>query len=189
MQKTRQAILDAAGRIFRRLGFHGGGVDAVMAEAGPTAGGFYVHFMNKDALFSEFIRDDMEQMRKRWYADRSRSTGHERLMESVRRYLSRAHFENVEKGCFLPTLLSEISRAGEDSKLAFEDGLNDWMQTLASELDESYETQVLALLALSVGGLSLSRSVNNQQFADRIREACMNAADELGYSCKRKGHT
>ncbi len=63
------------------------------------------------------------------------------------------------------------------------------MQTLASELDESDETQVLALLALSVGGLSLSRSVNNQQFADRIREACMNAADELGYSCKRKGHT
>ena len=189
IQKTHQAILDAAGRVFRRLGFHGGGVDAVMAEAGLTAGGFYAHFKNKDALFSEFIRDDMEQMRKRWYADPSPSTGHERLLESVRRYLSRVHFENVEKGCFLPTLISEISRAGEDSKLAFEDGLNDWMQTLASELDESYETQVLALLALSVGGLSLSRSVNNQQFADRIREACMNAADELGRSCKRKEHT
>ena len=106
----------------------------------------------------------------------------------MRGYLSRVHFENVEKGCFLPTLLSEITRAGEDSKLAFEDGLNDWMQTLASELDERDEAQVLALLALSVGGLSLSRSVNNQQFADRIREACMNAADVLGCSCKRKGH-
>ncbi len=188
-RKTHQAILDAAGRVFRRLGFHGGGVDAVMAEAGLTAGGFYAHFKNKDALFSEFIRDDMAQMRKRWYADRSRSTGQERVLESVRRYLSRVHFENVEKGCFLPTLISEISRAGEDSKLAFENGLNDWMQTLASELDEEGETQVLALLALSVGGLSLSRSVNNQQFADRIREACMNAADELGCSCKRKGHT
>ena len=189
IQKTHQAILDAAGRVFRRLGFHGGGVDAVMAEAGLTAGGFYAHFKNKDALFSEFIRDDMEQMRKRWYADPSRSTSHERLVESVRRYLSRVHFENVEKGCFLPTLISEISRAGEDSKLAFEDGLNDWMQTLASELDESDETQVLALLALSVGGLSLSRSVNNQQFADRIREACMNAADALTCSSIRKGNT
>ena len=61
IQKTRQAILDAAGRGFRRLGFHGGGVDAVMAEAGLTAGGFYAHFKNKDALFSEFIRNDMEQ--------------------------------------------------------------------------------------------------------------------------------
>ncbi len=189
VQETHQAILDAAGRVFRRLGFHGGGVDAVMAEAGLTAGGFYAHFKNKDALLSEFIRDDMEQMRKSWDADRSRSTGHERVLESVRRYLSRAHFENVEKGCFLPTLISEISRAGEDSKLAFEDGLNDWMQTLASELDERAEAQVLALLALSVGGLALSRSVKNQQFADRIREACMNAADVLGCSFKRKGHT
>ncbi len=189
MQKTRQAILDAAGRIFRRLGFHGGGVDAVMAEAGLTAGGFYAHFKNKNALFSEFIRHDMEQLSKRRYADRSRFTGREWVLESLRRYLSRVHFEDVEKGCFLPSLISEISRAGEDSKLAFEDGLNDWMHTLASELDEEDETQVLALIALSVGGLSLSRSVNNQQFADRIREACMNAADERGCSCRRKGNT
>ncbi len=188
-QKSHQAILDAAGRVFRRLGFHGGGVDAVMAEAGLTAGGFYAHFNNKDALFSEFLRDDMEQLSKRRYADRSRFTGREWVLESLRRYLSRVHFEDVEKGCFLPSLISEISRAGEDSKLAFEDGLNDWMQTLASELDEEDETQVLALIALSVGGLSLSRSVKNRQFADRIREACMNAADELGCSCKRKGHT
>ena len=189
VQKTRQAILDAAGRVFRRLGFHGGGVDAVMAEAGLTAGGFYAHFKNKDALFSAFIRDDMEQLSKRRYADRSRFTGREWVLESMRRYLSRVHFEDVEKGCFLPALMSEISRAGEDSKLALEDGLNDWMQTLASELDEKDKTQVLALIALSVGGLSLSRSVNNQQFADRIREACMNAADALTRSSIRKGNT
>lgn len=189
LQKTRQTILDAAGRVFRRVGFHGGGVDAVMAEAGLTAGGFYAHFKNKDALFSEFIRNDMEQLSKRRYADRSRLTGREWVLESMRRYLSRVHFEDVEKGCFLPSLMSEISRAGEDSKLALEDGLNDWMQTLASELDEKDKTQVLPLIALSVGGLSLSRSVNNQQFADRIREACMNAADALTCSSIRKGNT
>ncbi len=189
MQKTRQSILDAAGRVFRRLGFHGGGVDAVMAEAGLTAGGFYAHFKNKDALFSEFIRDDMEQLSKRRYADRSRFTGREWVLESLRRYLSRVHFEDVETGCFLPALISEISRAGEESKLAFEDGLNDWMQTLASKLEEKDERHVLALIALSVGGLLLSRSVNNPQFADRIREACMNAADERGFSDRMKGNT
>ena len=187
--KTRQAILDAAGRVFRRVGFHGGGVDAVMSEAGLTAGGFYAHFKNKDALFSEFLRNDMAQLSKRRYADRSRFTGREWVLESMRRYLSRVHFEDVEKGCFLPSLMSEISRAGEDSKLALEDGLNDWMQTLASELDEKDKTQVLALIALSVGGLSLSRSVNSRQFADRIREACMNAADARTRPSIRKGNT
>ena len=34
------------------------------------------------------------------------------------------------------------------------------------------------LIALSVGGLLLSRSVKSRKFADRIRESCMNAADE-----------
>ncbi len=188
-QKTRQAILGAAGRVFRQVGFHGGGVDAVMAEAGLTAGGFYSHFRNKDALFSEFIRSDMEQMRKQWHAVRSQSMGHRWLLESVRRYLSRAHLEDVENGCFLPTLISEISRAGEDSKLAFEHGLIGWMQELASEVDEIDESQVLALLALSVGGLALSRSVHNQQFADRIREACISAADERGLADRRKANT
>ena len=178
-QKTRQAILDAAGRVFRRLGFRGGGVDAVMAEAGLTAGGFYAHFKNKDALFSEFIRDDMEQMSTRRYADRSKYSGREWVLESLHRYLDHKHYENVEQGCLLPTLISEISRAGEDSKLAFEDGLTVWMQELASELEDKDESRVLALLAMCVGGLSLSRSVNDPEFADRIREACMNAADQL----------
>ena len=161
----------------------------MMAEAGLTAGGFYAHFKNKDALFCAFIRDDMEQLSKRRYADRSRFTGREWVLESMRRYLSQVHFEDIEKGCFLPALMSEIGRAGEESRLALEDGLNDWMQTLASELDEKDETHVLALIALSVGGLALSRSVNNRQFADRIREACMNAADERGFPGRRKRNT
>ena len=177
-KKTRQAILMAAGRVFRRRGFHGSGVDAVMAEAGLTVGGFYAHFKNKDALFSEFLRGDGEQLSKMRYADRSRFTGREWVLESLRRYLSKVHFENVEKGCFLPALISEIGRAGDETKLAFEDGLKDWMQTFASELDEKDESQALALIALSVGGLLLSRSVKSRKFADRIRESSMNAADE-----------
>ena len=88
---------DAAGRIFRRLGFRGGGVDAVMAEAGLTAGGFYAHFKNKDALFSEFIRYDMEQLSKRRYADRARFSGREWVLESLRRYLSQRHFKNIKR--------------------------------------------------------------------------------------------
>ncbi len=149
-----------------------------MAEAGLTVGGFYAHFKNKDALFSEFLRGDGEQLSQMRYADRSRFTGREWVLESLRRYLSRVHFENVEKGCFLPALMSEISRAGDETKLAFEDGLKDWMETFASELDEKDESHALALIALSVGGLLLSRSVKSRKFADRIRESCMNAADE-----------
>ena len=49
-EKTRAKILRAAGRVFRRQGYHAAGVDKVMAEAGLTAGGFYAHFDSKQAL-------------------------------------------------------------------------------------------------------------------------------------------
>ena len=52
-EKTRDRILGAAGRVFRRQGYHASGVDAVMAEAGLTAGGFYAHFDSKQALLAE----------------------------------------------------------------------------------------------------------------------------------------
>ncbi len=53
--KTRGKILAAAGRVFRRLGYHAAGVDRVMEEAGLTSGGFYAHFESKEALLAEAI--------------------------------------------------------------------------------------------------------------------------------------
>ncbi len=46
-EKTRARILEAAGKVFRRQGYHATGVDKVMEEAGLTAGGFYAHFDSK----------------------------------------------------------------------------------------------------------------------------------------------
>ena len=56
-QQTRARIVEAAGRVFRRRGYHAAGVDLVMEEAGLTAGGFYSHFGSKEALYIEtFMR-------------------------------------------------------------------------------------------------------------------------------------
>ena len=46
-EQTRAKIVKAAGKVFRRDGFHAAGVDKVMEEAGLTAGGFYAHFASK----------------------------------------------------------------------------------------------------------------------------------------------
>ena len=50
---TRQRIVDAAGRGFRRGGYGGIGVDGLAKEAGMTSGAFYVHFDSKKAAFRE----------------------------------------------------------------------------------------------------------------------------------------
>ncbi|HNH84664.1 MAG TPA: helix-turn-helix domain-containing protein, partial [Acidobacteriota bacterium] len=54
-EESRQKILQAAARLFREHGYNGVGVDAVMAEAGLTPGGFYAHFPSKEALFAEAL--------------------------------------------------------------------------------------------------------------------------------------
>ena len=48
-QATRQRILEAAGRRFKKQdGIDGAGVAAVMSDAGLTNGAFYAHFMSKE---------------------------------------------------------------------------------------------------------------------------------------------
>ena len=60
--QTRQRILDAAGRGFRKGGFGGVGVDGLAKEAGVTSGAFYVHFDSKAAAFRESIIQGMSDV-------------------------------------------------------------------------------------------------------------------------------
>jgi len=42
--QTRAALLDAAVRVFVKLGFHGANIEAITADAGYTPGAFYSNF-------------------------------------------------------------------------------------------------------------------------------------------------
>jgi AcrR family transcriptional regulator len=55
-ERTRDALLDAGGRVFVERGFAGASVEAIAAEAGYTRGAFYSNFASKDALFAELLQ-------------------------------------------------------------------------------------------------------------------------------------
>ena len=59
--ETREALLDAAARIFGRRGFHGASVDQVAEEAGFTKGAVYSHFGSKEALFLALLDRHFER--------------------------------------------------------------------------------------------------------------------------------
>jgi AcrR family transcriptional regulator len=50
-QQTRDRLLDAAGQVFARRGFHAATVDEVADAAGYTKGAVYSNFATKDELF------------------------------------------------------------------------------------------------------------------------------------------
>ncbi len=52
----RAAILEAAGRMFTRLGFEGASMDQIASEAGVSKLTVYSHFGDKETLFGEAVR-------------------------------------------------------------------------------------------------------------------------------------
>ena len=51
----RQAVLEAAGRLFMAQGYGAVSMDAVAREAGVSKATLYAHFSSKDALFAEMV--------------------------------------------------------------------------------------------------------------------------------------
>lgn len=179
-QRTRERILDAAGRVFRRTGYAGSGVDAVMAEAGLTHGGFYAHFSSKEALFAETVARALGRTAELMGSGPDDREGVAWLRAAVRRYLSRPHLRAVEEGCAMPALVSELGRAGDAPRETFEERLLELLADAEKKappgpgLDPS--DRLLATVALCVGGLSLARAVNDPALADRILAACRRLA-------------
>jgi AcrR family transcriptional regulator len=60
-ENTHRQLLDAAERVFVRLGYQGATLDGIAAEAGFTKGAVYWHFRNKEALFLELLADGMKR--------------------------------------------------------------------------------------------------------------------------------
>lgn len=52
---TRERLIEAAGRVFCRVGFEAAPIDVIAEEAGYSRGAFYSNFRSKDELFVELI--------------------------------------------------------------------------------------------------------------------------------------
>ncbi|BBX65386.1 TetR family transcriptional regulator [Mycobacterium saskatchewanense] len=59
-EQTRQRLIEAAGRVFCRVGFEAAPIDVIAEEAGFSRGAFYSNFDSKDELFLELIRRHLD---------------------------------------------------------------------------------------------------------------------------------
>jgi TetR/AcrR family transcriptional regulator, transcriptional repressor for nem operon len=174
-EQTRRRILDAAAAVFRKRGYQAAGVDAVMHEAGLTAGGFYAHFASKEALFAQTLPHALRQTRLLNGPDLDHLSGADWLRAVAAIYLSPTHRHMVEQGCPLPPLLPEVARASGEAKQAFEESLLEVAAKVAARLPQN-EGGALAVLALLVGGMTLARAVADESLSDRILSACRDLA-------------
>jgi TetR/AcrR family transcriptional repressor of nem operon len=177
--KTRVRILNAAARLFRESGYDGVGVDAIMNEAGLTAGGFYSHFSSKETLFAEAMATALDPGNTLRASKNSALAASDPLAALIRGYLSRTHRDTVAGGCPLPALTADVARKSDATRESYERDFLRYVNEIEALLTESSvpaRERALAIVAQCVGGLMLSRAVKNEKLSDQILKSCRLAA-------------
>lgn len=183
-RKTRERIRSAAAAIFRRRGYAATGVDAVMASAKLTAGGFYAHFRSKRALLAEALDEAFKESRMGWPEALKSLRGRPWIRQFASFYLSEAHRDDAGLGCPMPSLTPEVWRNGDASRKVFEQHLRRLVETVTKQVsgNRADRAHAISAIALSVGGLMLARTVSEQGFSEEILAACRTAlADGIGF--------
>jgi TetR/AcrR family transcriptional repressor of nem operon len=180
-ERTRERILEAAGRLFRESGYDGVGVDQIMHDVGLTAGGFYSHFRSKEALFAEAMSAALEASR----ATPDSAAASDSLQPLIKGYLSRKHRDSVAEGCPLPVLTPDVARQSNATRERYEKQLLKFASRIEAMLTEDGGDQAqtreeaLALIAECVGGLMLARAVSDEKLSDQILRSCRRGASKL----------
>lgn len=182
--RTRERILSAAATAFRRHGYAGASVDLIMKEAGLTPGGFYAHFKSKRALFVEAFGRALTAAAA--HLGKPTETGPDFVRAFTGVYLSTVHRKAVAEGCPMPALLPDVPRAGAPARQAFERAVSNLAGLFASHLQPSDPDEALALVALLIGGLSLSRGVADERLADRVLASCRALVERTLVPVRRK---
>ncbi|MCP3143764.1 TetR/AcrR family transcriptional regulator [Pyxidicoccus xibeiensis] len=174
-QATREKILAAAENLFRKQGFEGASVERVMRAAGLTVGGFYAHFASKDSLLAESVRAFFARNGERWLGGLEELRGSEWLSHFVRRYLNRHIRDNMETGCVLPAVVSDLARGTPEAREVFAQGVDGLAAEMAARVPGldgvTARKRALATVAFLIGTMTLARATKGLPLSDELLEA------------------
>src|SRR4051794_8444450 len=113
--QTRQALIDAAARVFVARGFVGSSVEAITDEAGYSRGAFYSNFESKEQLFAELLQQRVYERYSAMAQEAKAPRGERPDMREVGRQL--AALQGAREGRWLFRLWLELlAHAGRDER-------------------------------------------------------------------------
>jgi TetR/AcrR family transcriptional regulator, transcriptional repressor for nem operon len=173
-EQTRQRILEAAGRGFRKGGFAGVGVDGLAKEAGVTSGAFYVHFGSKASAFEEVLAVGLAKLRGTIERVQSEH-GKKWWPVFVHHYLGPRRTCDLADSCALQSLASEVARSGEAARVLFEAELRQIAAVIVAgptaKGTPKTQDDAMAALAMLIGAVTLSRGVSDAKLGAGIAGA------------------
>lgn len=161
MAENREAILTAAGRLFREKGFDAVGVAEVMSAAGFTHGGFYGHFRSKDDLIAQTLAHLLETASRDFD-----------FKPWVDRYLSAEHRDNAATGCPTAALAAATRQQSDETRGALTQAMHGHFDRLSDKVDgaraPARRRAAIGSWSAMVGALILARAVDDPELADEI---------------------
>ncbi len=175
---THARIVETAARAIRRSGYDGTGVADIMKEAGLTHGGFYAHFASRDAMLAEAADQAGEEtvaIAKKVFAEVPEDQALQALMQV---YLSKEHMANIETGCSLAALGSEMPRQAPEVRKASTCRVKEMIALIKSRLSGRQSNEkALVMFSTMVGTLLLARAVEDPELSEAFLQAALKQYD------------
>lgn len=175
---THERILATAARAIRRGGFNGVGVADIMKEAGLTHGGFYAHFSSRNVLLAEALeRAGQDSAQRVTQATAARlARGASALRALVEGYLSDRHLGDLEGGCPVAALASEMPRQSPEVRQASAQRVRGLVAAVQRALPkEAPADSGPAIASQLVGALQLARALGDNAEGQALLKASRRA--------------
>ncbi|MEM7525192.1 MAG: TetR/AcrR family transcriptional regulator [Pseudomonadota bacterium] len=179
---VRRRIVECARVVFNRVGFAEATIEQIMAEAGLTRGGFYNHFRTKEELYAEAVASFLGGRGAEWRdaaGVKPDGGGPATVRAMIDSYLSDAHLSELEGQCPMIALPSDVARAAPQVRASYEQLLRAMTGLFEKNLPDDTRDPArmsLVLASLCVGGMILSRTIDDEDLAADIRMAARDFA-------------
>lgn len=156
--RSRQAIVQAAARLFRERGIEEVSVAQIMDAAGMTHGGFPRHFANKQELVKAALALAADEQ-----------TDWDSFEDFANAYLTRQHRDHPESGCVFAALGGEVSRAPAETRHVLSERIERQIAAFGDDTDA--QAAALARWSTLIGAMVLARLVEEDDLSDQILSA------------------
>ncbi|MFA7351483.1 MAG: TetR/AcrR family transcriptional regulator [Methylotenera sp.] len=178
-EQTRERIIAAAGRAFRKGGYSGIGVDGLAKEAGVTSGAFYGHFASKEDAFKEAVIFGLNELKVGLDYFQA-EYGSKWIEPFIDFYLGEKLTCDLTKACSMPALTPEVSRSNNAIREVYQIELAKILETIAKGLPqknpEDRSQRAWAFICLLSGGVTTIRALVDETLSKEAIKAIRAAA-------------
>ena len=175
-------ILETAESLFKKYGIESSGIKKIMNEIGLTVGGFYSHFKSKDDLIKNSLNKSLNSIMADLLEASSTNKGKDRITRILSVYLGEIHSQNIENGCPIAAMATDISRCNDEIKDevthyfdSFYEEIKEDVARLNQDTNHHFNREdFYTYLSMSMGSVIMSRILNDKNLSRKILEGTLN---------------